>query len=148
MIDTSGIVQPVTARLNELGVRVARVECPTGPTVEAGATFSCTIATEGGAPVGLEVTPVPDGQQVKLSWKLGPEVLPTAPLLGDLTGYAHAAISSDLQVSCPKALVAAGGDGVLTCDVRDAAGTTAVLEVPVAGGAPAADRAQWSIVQA
>nr|ALS90836.1 protein of unknown function (DUF4333) [uncultured bacterium] len=146
MVDVSPIIQPVTKSLNDLGITVKDIDCPPKVEQAIGSTFGCTVTTDKGEKVPVTVTQKDDNGKVTLTWELGKDVVPTGKHLPALTAYAQA-VSPDLTVSCPKTVILPGGNGKLTCDVKDSKGQSGKLNVPMKDGVPVADQAQWSVDQ-
>ncbi|MBI2705451.1 MAG: DUF4333 domain-containing protein [Actinobacteria bacterium] len=145
-VDAAPIIQPITSKLNGLGVVVTRIDCPPSIARAPGSTFTCTVVTDKGEPFSVVVTQRDEGGQMKLAWETGKDFVVPDRYIAELTAYART-ISSDLVVSCPRAVVVAGGNGTLRCDVKDSTGQTGTLSVPVDDGVPVADQQQWSIEQ-
>lgn len=145
-VDVSPIVLPVTKAFNDLGLTVADIECPPKVEQAVGSSFQCTVLTDKGAKAPVTVTQTGEGDQVRLTWVLGKDVVVLDKHLPGFTAYAHT-VSPDLTVSCPKAVVLAGGTGKVVCDVKDSKGQTGKLNVTMTDGAPSTDQSTWSIDQ-
>ena len=146
-VDTASIQPSVVDQLNRVGFTVSSIDCPAGADLSGGAIATCSVALGDGTKVTIDVGATGDAGQRKLTWKLGHDLLMTAPVVDDLTAFARLAVSDDLSVTCPKAVVVPGGAGRLTCQVTDSKGQTATMIVPVTGGQPIPDHDQWSVDQ-
>jgi hypothetical protein len=146
-VDTASIRPSVADQLNRVGFTVTSIDCPPGADVSSDATVECSVALGDGSQVAIEVGATDDKGRRRLTWKLGHDLVVTDGLVGDLTAFAHGAVSDDLSVTCPRAIVLPGGNGRLSCDVSDGKGQSATVVVPLVGGQPVADRDQWSVDQ-
>jgi hypothetical protein len=146
-VDTSSIRQPIADQLQKVGLSLATIDCPAGAQPTAAAPVTCTATLGDGTKIGLSVGMQDDGGQRRLTWKLGPDLVDTNAFVADLTAFARSAVSDDLDVRCPPAVVVPGGNGRLTCTVTDGRGQQGKIVVPLQGGQPAADHDAWSIDQ-
>jgi hypothetical protein len=145
-VDTSSIQAPIAAQLQKVGLTSTSIDCPPGQPTSS-APLACAVTLGDGTKVGLAVGVTDDGGQQRLTWKVGPDLVDTGPLVADLTTFARTAVSDDLDVTCPPAVVIPGGNGRLTCDVTDGSGQKGKIVVPLQGGQPVADHDTWSVDQ-
>src|SRR6476619_7085216 len=88
-IDTSSIRPGIADRLGQVGLTLTAIDCPSSVQPSAGAPVSCTVTLGDGRQVGLDVGVVDDAGRQRLTWKLGPDLVPTDALVADLTEFAR-----------------------------------------------------------
>lgn len=111
------------------GITLTSVSCPKDRKAKTGDIFQCTATTDSGATITFDVTQTSDNGDVKYDSK---DVY--IPPAGLTTSIQEAATSSaDVQVTatCPKAVVAPGGNGQIECQVKASTGETQTVVVPI-----------------
>lgn len=129
-LDTDKLQSSIQSKLGEVDLKADSISCPSSVEAKAGNSFECT-ATVNGVAVKVSVTQKDD--QGNVSYDIGKEVFSTEKVTPAIESFFKDQGATAVTVSCPKGVVAAGGNGDFTCTAT-ADGQTYTVKVPLKDG--------------